>query len=240
MGGGLDVFVELCEEIVDRLADALEQLAQELRPLSEVAFHTDDASGRTAIRSNQLLRSQLRSVGRMGDRLSDIRDALAGLDDRVARPSRRSRPRAWPNAAPLQTRRGERGARHRLAERLRRPALQQDPVPARRHRGPDRHRPERHLQGLDDSFDRRHPPDPDRRHLWHELQGHAGVQLGYLWLSLWLNHDQPSAPRSRRSGSRSKAGSKSLSRWRRARPDEALAPRRHRSRLRLPAKGARA
>lgn len=100
--GGLDVFVEICEEIVDRLADALEQLAQELRPLSEAAFHTDDASGRTAIRSNQLLRSQLRSVGRMGDRLSDIRDALAGLDRVVAFAAQQTK--SWPNAAAVQTR----------------------------------------------------------------------------------------------------------------------------------------
>lgn len=102
VGGGLDVFVELCEEIVDRLADLLELIAQELRPLSEAAFHADDTRGRKAIRSNQLLRTQLRSVGKMGDRLSDIRDALAGLDRVVAFAAVQTK--AWPSAAAVQTR----------------------------------------------------------------------------------------------------------------------------------------
>ena len=44
----LEVFVEICEEIVDRVADALEQLAEELAPLSEAAFHVDDVQGRKA------------------------------------------------------------------------------------------------------------------------------------------------------------------------------------------------
>jgi magnesium transporter len=99
LSGGLDVFVELCEEIVDRLADALELLAQELRPLSEAAFHTDDTRGRTAIRANQLLRTQLRGIGKMGDRLSVIRDALAGLERVVAFAAIQTE--SWPNAAPI-------------------------------------------------------------------------------------------------------------------------------------------
>jgi magnesium transporter len=81
---GLEVFVELCEETVDRLADNLERLAEELGPLSEAAFHADDVKGRRAVRSNRILRRQLRDVGRMGDRLSDIRDTLVGLGRIVA------------------------------------------------------------------------------------------------------------------------------------------------------------
>jgi magnesium transporter len=92
----LEMFVELCEEIVDRLADALELLADELRPLSEASFHADDPRGRRAVRSNEVLRRQLRSVGRMGDRLSDIRDALAGLDRVIAFATVRTR--HWPQA----------------------------------------------------------------------------------------------------------------------------------------------
>jgi magnesium transporter len=75
----LEVFVRLCEEIVDRIADALEQLAGELVPLSEAAFHVDDVQGRQAVRSNVILRGQLRSLGRHGDRLSEVRDTLVGL-----------------------------------------------------------------------------------------------------------------------------------------------------------------
>jgi magnesium transporter len=76
---GLEVFVRLCEEIVDRLADALEHMAAELAPLSEAAFHVDDIQGRRAVRSNKMLRIHLRSLGRHGDRLSEIRDTLVGL-----------------------------------------------------------------------------------------------------------------------------------------------------------------
>ncbi|HEY2481289.1 MAG TPA: magnesium transporter CorA family protein [Caulobacteraceae bacterium] len=77
---GLEVFLRLCEEIVDRLADALEHLAADLTPLSEAAFHVEDVQGRRAVRSNKLLRLQLRSLGRHGDRLSEIRDTLVGLE----------------------------------------------------------------------------------------------------------------------------------------------------------------
>lgn len=75
----LEVFVRLCEEIVDHVADVLERLAGDLVPLSEAAFHVDDVQGRQAVRSNRILRGQLRSLGRHGDRLSEVRDTLVGL-----------------------------------------------------------------------------------------------------------------------------------------------------------------
>jgi magnesium transporter len=100
--GGLDAFAELCEEIIGRLADALELLAEELRPLSAASFHADDGLGDKAVRSNQVLRRQLRSVGRMGDRLSNIRDTLAGLDRVVAFASLQTE--EWPQAAAVATR----------------------------------------------------------------------------------------------------------------------------------------
>jgi magnesium transporter len=73
------VFVTLCEEIVDRVADGLEHLAEELGALSTAAFHSDDTKGRNAMRANRLLRAQLRQVGRLGDRLGEVRDGLLGL-----------------------------------------------------------------------------------------------------------------------------------------------------------------
>lgn len=75
----LEVFIELCEGMVDRLADALEQTAGELRVLSATAFHVPDTKGHKAIRSNKVIRAQLRQVGRMGDHLSEKRDALLAL-----------------------------------------------------------------------------------------------------------------------------------------------------------------
>ena len=76
---GLEVFTELCEEIVDHIADGLEHLAEELSGLSIAAFHTDDSRGRHASRSNRVMRIQLRQVGRLGERLSEVRDGMLGL-----------------------------------------------------------------------------------------------------------------------------------------------------------------
>ena len=78
-GGGLEILTDLFEEIVDRIADGLERLAEELGGLSTAAFHTDDTRGRHPTRSNRLMRIQLRQVGRLGDRLSEVRDGLLGL-----------------------------------------------------------------------------------------------------------------------------------------------------------------
>ncbi len=82
-GGGPEVFTELCEEIVDRVADALEHLAEELATLSTAAFHADDRENQ-ALKSNRELRAKLRQVGRLGDRLSEVRDSLLGLTRIVA------------------------------------------------------------------------------------------------------------------------------------------------------------
>jgi len=76
---GVEVFADLCDEIVDRIADGLEHLAEELAGLSVAAFHNDDRPGHAAARANRTMRVQLRQVGRIGDRLSQIRDALLGL-----------------------------------------------------------------------------------------------------------------------------------------------------------------
>jgi magnesium transporter len=80
----LEVFTLLCEEIVDHVADILEHLAGELNGLSIDAFHADDTRGRHAARANHVLRVQLRQVGRLGDRFSEVRDGMQGLGRIVA------------------------------------------------------------------------------------------------------------------------------------------------------------
>ena len=80
----LEVFTLLCEEIVDHVADILEHLAGELNGLSVDAFQAEDPHGRHAARANRVLRDRLRQVGRLGDRLSEIRDGLQGLGRIVA------------------------------------------------------------------------------------------------------------------------------------------------------------
>ena len=78
-GSSLQVFVALCDELIDRLADGLEKAATELRALSTIAFHVPEGQGRKAVRSNKLVRARLRQVGRLGDILSEKRDALLAL-----------------------------------------------------------------------------------------------------------------------------------------------------------------
>ena len=80
----LEVFTLLCEEIVDHVADILEHLAGELNGLSIDAFQADDTRGRHAARANRVLRVQLRQVGRLGDRFSEVRDGMQGLGRIVA------------------------------------------------------------------------------------------------------------------------------------------------------------
>ena len=76
----LGVFVDLCDEIVDRLADALEQAAAELSTMSAATFQaTDEDNGRAPLRSNQVIRAKLHQIGRLGERVSEISDALMGM-----------------------------------------------------------------------------------------------------------------------------------------------------------------
>lgn len=78
-GDSLEVFILLCEEIVDRAADLLEHSAGKLNRLASGIFREDDGGSPHAARENRLLRRQLRDVGRLGDKLSEIRDSLQGL-----------------------------------------------------------------------------------------------------------------------------------------------------------------
>jgi len=78
-GSSLEVFVDLCDELIDRLADGLEEVAMELRDLSTTAFHVSEGQGGKAVRSNKLIRARLRQLGRLGDYLSEKRDALLAL-----------------------------------------------------------------------------------------------------------------------------------------------------------------
>lgn len=75
----LEVFVELCDEIVDRVADSFESAAAELRGLSVATFHVPDSQGRKAIVSNRVIRGKLQHVGRLGDQVSEARDVLLGV-----------------------------------------------------------------------------------------------------------------------------------------------------------------
>ncbi len=75
----LEVFIQLCEEMVDHLADALEGLSASLNELSAAVFNADDSKSARKDRSNSLLRERLKSVGQLSERASNTRDALLGL-----------------------------------------------------------------------------------------------------------------------------------------------------------------
>ena len=73
-----DVFLGLMEAMVDRAADILEHVGAELNTLSQVIFHAEHRSGRGG-RSDAVLRTVLRRIGRAGDLVSHLRDSLLGL-----------------------------------------------------------------------------------------------------------------------------------------------------------------
>jgi magnesium transporter len=87
----LSIFAALCDEIVDRLADNLEQAAAELRKLSTDTFHDTDKQGREAIRSNREIRAKLRHIGRLADGIAETRDVLLGVGRAVGFVGERTR-----------------------------------------------------------------------------------------------------------------------------------------------------
>lgn len=85
-----DVFTRVLEAIVDRAADLLERVGSELDALSGQTF-CDPPDGKS--RNGDPLRAKLRLLGRLGDRLSQVRDALLGVG-RIA-PYAAEAGRAW-------------------------------------------------------------------------------------------------------------------------------------------------
>ncbi len=68
-----EAFAGLLEAIVDRLADVLEMIGAHLDKTSGEIFHSGESRPR---RADQMLRENLRHVGRMGDHISKLRDSL--------------------------------------------------------------------------------------------------------------------------------------------------------------------
>ncbi len=77
--GADDVFVRLMENIIDKGADLLEHVNGELEKLSHAAFHAQTGQTDKLSTATKRLRDALRAVGRMGDRLSQIRAVLLGV-----------------------------------------------------------------------------------------------------------------------------------------------------------------
>ena len=75
-----EVFAQIFEAMVDRAADRLEHTSTELDAVSRSAFHADHAGKRGLAKASNALRNALRKIGQTGDRLSQVRDTLLGLD----------------------------------------------------------------------------------------------------------------------------------------------------------------
>jgi magnesium transporter len=75
----VDAFATLVEEMVDRSADLLEDIAAELDAVSRSVFLKTRTRRRHLTRSNDALHRTLIEVGNAGERLSQIRGSLLGL-----------------------------------------------------------------------------------------------------------------------------------------------------------------
>lgn len=74
-----EILISLLEAVVDRLADVLEKVRDDLDGVSKVIFATPSADSRKPSAESRLQRSMLTDVGRAGDLISRIRDSLLGL-----------------------------------------------------------------------------------------------------------------------------------------------------------------
>jgi magnesium transporter len=79
LASSVGVFTALLEAVVDRGADVLEHLGAETDRISRSVFRGDTADRRHPVRSTRVLRETLRTVGAIGERVSQARDVLLGV-----------------------------------------------------------------------------------------------------------------------------------------------------------------
>jgi len=91
-----EVFVNLLEALIDREADLLETARGYLDDISHQVFRAKADGVKTAIRSGGVLRATLQKLGRIGDRISMIRESLMSVG-RIA-PFAREMGKSWIDA----------------------------------------------------------------------------------------------------------------------------------------------
>jgi magnesium transporter len=74
-----DVFLRILEALVDRAADTLELCSSQLDGLSQGAFHSERAHLRARKTVSDKLRATLKTLGQIGNHISQIRDTLLGF-----------------------------------------------------------------------------------------------------------------------------------------------------------------
>jgi magnesium transporter len=75
----LATFAALIEAMIDHRADLLEALSATINSMSRQVFAQQYAAPRRPARYNRALRQMLSQVGRSGDKLSEVRESLLGL-----------------------------------------------------------------------------------------------------------------------------------------------------------------
>jgi magnesium transporter len=78
-GSSAEAFAILVEEMVDVTADRLEAIAAELDGVSRSVFRRARVRRENQVRSNEALRNTLIDVGNLGERLSQMRSRILGL-----------------------------------------------------------------------------------------------------------------------------------------------------------------
>jgi magnesium transporter len=78
-GSSVEAFATVVEEIVDSTADRIEDVAAVLDAMSRSVFRGDGGRRRHPVRSNEAMRNTLIDVGNAGERLSQMRSRLVGL-----------------------------------------------------------------------------------------------------------------------------------------------------------------
>jgi magnesium transporter len=76
-------FIAVMKAFVGRQADLLEEARARLDDVSHRVFRTAGADPRRAMRHNVVMRDKLQLLGRIGERLSIIRESLLGIDRMV-------------------------------------------------------------------------------------------------------------------------------------------------------------
>ena len=87
------IFASLLEAVVDRQADLLERAREHLDEISHGVFRSSPSAIRRVVRSNEQLRVMLRRLGRIGERISLVRESMLGVG-RIA-PFVREAGKAW-------------------------------------------------------------------------------------------------------------------------------------------------
>ena len=172
--GYFEVFLSLLEVMVDRMADAMEQVGADLDSMSERIFEPE-RSGYVSLKPTRVerrLARTLKGIGRSGSLTSHARNSLLGLGRLVAYVGTHAADRLYADSkSRLTTLREDIASLNEFETRLTDKVQFLLDFDAGFHQ----HRAEPHVQDPDGRIRDRHPADLRGRPLRHEFQEHAGI-----------------------------------------------------------------